>query len=593
MQLSPSPDLGPMPRLLTVAAFVALVVCAILAWLYPMTARLGDTDDAMRLVMVRDLLAGRGWYDQAITRLQPPSGLYMHWSRLLDGGIAGLTVFLRLFMAPAPAEWCARFLWPLAWVFPAVTCALLVARNLGGRAAVLLTAPLLMIDLPLYRQFIPGRIDHHNIQIVMTMAALAGAVAKNNRARWGCFAGVAAAFGLAIGLEALPLQALIGASFGVSLVRDRKDAPAAAAYGLCLAGASLIFFAAQTPPWRWSLTFCDALAFNLVAALVTAGLGLALAAWAARAASIPVRVGSLVIVAVAAAGAYLWSAPRCIHGPFADMNPAVRPFWFNTIQEVQPLPRMLGLAREPAVVAITMMIMALSAGVYLLGRWRGSPSTSALLMGGALIGACITAYFTWRMQDYVFWIGMPAIGAAYSLIAARRLRDLMAPSLAAATILAPTFVGAAASKAVSLAQAAGAVAAPPRQLNLKKCFDPRLYRALAALPPGVVLSEQDLGPFILAFTRHSALVAPYHRMSDEILKVHQAWNAPPARAETAVRGLGATYVIDCPPYPMAAAAGTFGARLRAGETPPWLLPLSPPGAPLRIFRVRPASPAAS
>lgn len=48
---------------------------------------LGDTDDATRLVMVRDMFAGHGWWDQKITRLQPPVGLYMHWSRLLDGGL--------------------------------------------------------------------------------------------------------------------------------------------------------------------------------------------------------------------------------------------------------------------------------------------------------------------------------------------------------------------------------------------------------------------------------------------------------------------------------------------------------------------------
>lgn len=36
------------------------------------SASLGDPDDAMRLVLVRDLLAGRGWFDQHLVRIQPP-----------------------------------------------------------------------------------------------------------------------------------------------------------------------------------------------------------------------------------------------------------------------------------------------------------------------------------------------------------------------------------------------------------------------------------------------------------------------------------------------------------------------------------------
>src|SRR4051812_14100595 len=76
-------------------------------------ASLGDTDDALRLVMVRELLAGRGWYDQHILRLQPPVGLYMHWSRLVDGGEAALQWLFGLVMPAATAESAMRLTWPL------------------------------------------------------------------------------------------------------------------------------------------------------------------------------------------------------------------------------------------------------------------------------------------------------------------------------------------------------------------------------------------------------------------------------------------------------------------------------------------------
>src|ERR1700694_2453450 len=43
-----------------------------------------STDDAMRLVQFRDLLAGQGWFDLTQYRLSPPDGAAMHWSRLID-----------------------------------------------------------------------------------------------------------------------------------------------------------------------------------------------------------------------------------------------------------------------------------------------------------------------------------------------------------------------------------------------------------------------------------------------------------------------------------------------------------------------------
>ena len=115
---------------------------------------LGDTDDAMRLVLVRGLLKGRGWWDQHLMRLQPPMGLYMHWSRLLDGGIAGLEHVFALFVDWPRAEWLTRLIWPVLWIFPAISAMLLLTDRLSERpegaggitkvpGAVMIAAPLL------------------------------------------------------------------------------------------------------------------------------------------------------------------------------------------------------------------------------------------------------------------------------------------------------------------------------------------------------------------------------------------------------------------------------------------------------------------
>ncbi len=43
-----------------------------------------DNDDVMRLIEVRDLLGGQGWFDLMQYRLGLGDGTLMHWSRLID-----------------------------------------------------------------------------------------------------------------------------------------------------------------------------------------------------------------------------------------------------------------------------------------------------------------------------------------------------------------------------------------------------------------------------------------------------------------------------------------------------------------------------
>src|ERR1700761_1987740 len=118
MKFSPLPDLKSRSQL----AIAALAVWALMSIALALstgsglTRTLGDTDDALRLTMVRDLVSGRGWFDQRLTRLQPPLGTYMHWSRLIDGGEAGLLRIFALVLPAGQAEMAMRVTWPLLWM---------------------------------------------------------------------------------------------------------------------------------------------------------------------------------------------------------------------------------------------------------------------------------------------------------------------------------------------------------------------------------------------------------------------------------------------------------------------------------------------
>ncbi|HEY1561982.1 MAG TPA: hypothetical protein VGF71_14020 [Caulobacteraceae bacterium] len=589
--LSPIPDWSSTRALIFVAVVVWLIVSAVMIFTNNALPGFRDTDDATRLIMVRQLLAGQGWYDQVIHRIDPPHGLLMHWSRLLDAGLAAMVAGLRLVMSQGQAEYWTRFAWPLMWILPGVVAGLVLARNLGGRAAVPTAALLMVIDMALYRQFYPGRIDHHDVQIVMAAIAAACATARRDRIRWAFVGGAATAFGLAVGLEALPLQAVIGASYGLALMRNRDEAGPAGAYGATLAIGAAALFLIQTPPPRWSLPVCDVMGANLAVGLAVAGLGLAVSAWIARTSPWWVRCLAVAISGAAALAAFVAADPACLHGPFVGMDPYVKWFWLDRIQEIQPLPVMIKMSQAAAIAALAIGVLAAAAAVYLVARQRRRPATSALLALAGVLLSGLVAWFAWRMQDYVYWLGVPVLAAAYSFLARRYLAELMLPTVLAALAISPVAIGMAADAATNIWYAASLKLAAHPHFRTHytnagpRCFAAGAYKPLAALPPGEVIAPQDLGPFILVYTHDTALAAPYHRVWPAILEAHETFALPQAQAEKLARGFHAAYIVDCPPYPLGAPKGSLGDDLRHDKVPTWLRQVSAPTGALKIYRV--------
>ena len=128
-----------------------------------------DPDSIMRLVQVRDLLAGQGWFDLVQHRLDPPAGALMHWSRLIDAPIAGLVLLGNLFGA---GEAFALTAWPLLLLLGLMAGALSVATALAGRAAAVPALVLSLLFFDPLLSYLPNDIDHHNAQLALLVAAL-------------------------------------------------------------------------------------------------------------------------------------------------------------------------------------------------------------------------------------------------------------------------------------------------------------------------------------------------------------------------------------------------------------------------------------
>src|SRR3982750_1130040 len=97
--------------------------------------RLGDTDDNMRMMQVRALLHGQGWFDLRQYRLNAPFGANIHWSRLVDLPIAGLILLLRPFIGGAAAErWAVGIAPLLPYLLLLFSLALTMRRLVHPRA---------------------------------------------------------------------------------------------------------------------------------------------------------------------------------------------------------------------------------------------------------------------------------------------------------------------------------------------------------------------------------------------------------------------------------------------------------------------------
>ena len=186
------------------ALYVALAVLLILLVTLPFaTDYVGeDNDDAMRLVSVRDLLAGQGWFDTMQYRLGLAGGTLMHWSRLVDLPIANLIGLFSLVAPPQAAEALALAVWPLVLLVPLFAGMGLAGLRLGGRPAMHASLVLTLILVVSISRFQPGAIDHHNVQLALAALMTAMLLDPLHRAASHATAGVLAALALAIGAEA-------------------------------------------------------------------------------------------------------------------------------------------------------------------------------------------------------------------------------------------------------------------------------------------------------------------------------------------------------------------------------------------------------
>lgn len=545
-----------------------------------------DSDDAMRAVQLRDFLAGQPWFDLTAYRLDPPGGLPMHWSRIVDVPLAGLDLLFSRFLTPEDAERATRLVFPfllLAALFAVVGW---LAAILSGPRARGLAVWLAMLSGAMFLQFTPGRIDHHAPQIVTLTASLCFFLQGLDGKQASRLAASAAlmALSFAISLENLPFFAVMIAVLPLLFVVEG----AARGRLLWFAGGALVafpvFYAATVPSIRYFASVCDAFSFAHIAALGVGAVSLvalALAApWLSTSRARLLAAGGAGVVTLSSV---LLLVPLCLGDPLVGLDPLIRDLWLSHVAEAKPLFALF--PKAPGLVVATAAPVALGLAGALVFAWRtqGLAQRRWLLTAAVIAVGLAAGLWQLRVFSSVTPLAMAPLAAAIvALVERPRVSVALRAPLAGFIAILVSPIG------LALALPSGDDSEADGE---RACLAPQALAPLAALPPTRVLGSFDLGSHILAHTPHSVFAAPYHRDNHGNLLAAHAFMAPPDAAEALLREAGAGLVVWCarakaPSSLVSAAPDGLAAMLARGESPAWLERKSQKDAPLLVFALR-------
>lgn len=555
-----------------------------------------DTDDAMRLVVVRDLLAGQGWYDNVQHRLNTPFGAELHWSRLGDLPLAALILVLRPVLG-STAETAAAYVLPLLWLFVLLYLSGRVTLKLVGPEGLLPAFALPAVSLSVLGEFAPGRIDHHSVQILLLMAMLWCAIEALTRPRFAIGAGIAAATSLALGVEGLPSVAAAILAFGLMWVNVPQRADALRSFGLSFGAGALVHLAIALPPERWLIPACDAISIVYVAAAVAVGAVFVVLTFLPLG-SVLARLGAGLVGGLAVAGLVVLAYPECLRGPYGGLDPWLVTHWLDRITEAKPLLEAIG--NEP-VYPLAISIPPLVALLAVFLRLRREPAEGRgewLIYAAFLVLAIATMLIQIRASRMATSLAVPA--GAYLIVLARhyylarqnlqRIGVLLASWIVSAGV-AVAVIGAG---IVNLLPSLATETADSGLKNRRQCVMPAAFAELAAMPPERIMTPIDLGSHMLAFTPHHVVAAPYHRNEAGVRDAFRFFNGPIEEARGILEQRGVTLVVVCAALPEMrgtedAAPDSFVRLFAENALPGWLADTSLPDAPLRVFAVMPAN----
>jgi hypothetical protein len=585
---------------LIIEAFISVIFFCVIGIIItnnesPMYGFLQSTDDIVRMVMVRDWMNGQSWYDPMLYKLGY-HGTVMHWSRLVDAPIAFFIIIGNLFV-PGKGEQFAAYVWPTIIFFIAYLGILVGVRRVVGFVNSATSIIIGGTALFCWGEFVPGVIDHHNVQMALTIWLIVSLFPAKNDHFNLMFAGVASSLSVAVGAETLPMVVAGAMAVFLRLLAEREDFfKSARFYGLGLSASISILFVSLIGSQNYEAVYCDSLSlFQYVSAglggfLLYVGLHQNICKFFPKPyVSIPVLSGIFVF-----GTAYLFF-PHCLSDPSA-IDPLLQRYWLNYISEAQSISQIFN-GDTPSEL-ISEYMLAIIASVVLVYKIikKIEPVTCAILLIYLIIAIAVT-----MLQIRGVKLLIP-IAALTLLIPMTRFMDderkektpfaliyLLACCNITWFVVTALFI-----KNIDNSPKINVVNnSNTENKNTPACHTNKNVGILNSEKLGFIAAPSGHGPWLLFNTNHRVLAGPYHRNVEPNKDIIKILIGTEQEAKALLKNRGITHFMSCPTFAddmrfVENSPNGFLAQLLKGKTPDWLEPLeSTMKNDLKIWRVKP------
>lgn len=502
-------------------------------------------DDAMRLIQVRDLLAGQSWFDVTQYRLGFEAGTPMHWSRLIDLPIAGILWVMSIAFNQDWAEAVTMTLWPLALIAPTLWAMHRASVRFGGAQAGPFGYLFAIIAIITTYKFEIGALDHHNVQMMLMAFILMAMMQGKSLARDGIIIGGSAALSVAIGLEMLPFIATISLIIGVNWVWVGAETKLKTIlFSGSFAGTMLTVFLLTRPDFSATIFRCDAFGRELLIIGVTGAIGLLVLAATISARTWAIRAGGAVALGVTVILVAVNFAPQCLGNPYDPLYPDVAREWLGSISESRSLWSIISAGRLNNFGFVAIPIIAIVYSTYIARNRAYRLRAIALLL--ILAGAYAMMFY--QIRGLFFLLQLCTIPLAAMMGRVYGHYKSTNSSLIGVLFILLLFASIPNTWIVGAAKFGGGEPQTNESKPVglfKYCYKLDAFDALAGLPAGLVVASTDLGIRMLLSTPHRALAANFHRNQDGIQAEIDLMNADMAEAKDLLADWGVDYVVLC------------------------------------------------
>ncbi len=596
-QTNPFLDRYRSPLLLLVAATFYIAVHWRALGVVWFELELRGPDDFLRLYEALSLLGGQDWFDLTAHRMTPPAGADIHWSRFVDLPIAALVWMLQLVFDSDTSARLAAIIWPFTLYLAGLFALVNLCRILVPAANPFLVLFFYVLGIATMAETSPGRLDHHNVQILLFVAALTGMVMQS-AIRSDFLVAASIVVSLSIGLDSaalfLPLLTLIGVQWALAA---ESHAPRLMRIGALLVLVSAMVFVTTIPTQKWHVASCDAFSIFYLVALQLLGVafvGLSLV----TSKSVITRLVIGALTGVGAAAVLLWIFPDCATGPYGNISPELEERWLSHIEEARGILQAAAAAPERWLGDLVYIMIILGLAIFVTYKQhRAHPGWIVLL---ATIVICATGLF---FQIRILRTGILA-AVPFTVLFATWVWDwvekqniqMHLAKIAAVCLICLPFTsffwftaGVLLLKDDVTSEDPVANAKQSVRSSKKGCRANSDYVQLRSLPAGIVMSDINSATPILVHTLHTVVSGPYHRNADAILAVTDFFETD----ETVARKLADEWKVDYVAYcdPHSDGAGTddvqrLDVRISNGNLPEWLEMLSAEESALKLLRIK-------